>query len=78
MFTRLLPLLCLLVLLQTSLTYSGSGTAKAARVPETCPSRTPSDKPFVPPYPYPAEPRLGGFWFGSDGLWTLPPAEGEW
>ena len=60
MFPRLLPLLCLLVLLQTSLTQE-SGTSKPARVPETCPVTNPSEKPFVPPYPYPAEPRLGGF-----------------
>jgi hypothetical protein len=77
MFPRLLPLLCLLVLLQTSLTQE-SGTAKPAGVPETCPVTNPSDKPFVPPYPYPAEPRLGSFWFGSDGLWIIPPAEGAW
>lgn len=36
MFPRLLSLLCLLVLLQTSLTQE-SGTSKPARVPETCP-----------------------------------------
>ena len=77
MFPRLLALLCLLFLSQASPTQE-SGTAKPARVPETCPVTNPSDKPFVPPYPYPAEPRLGGFWFGSDGLWIIPPAEGEW
>ena len=32
----------------------------------------------MPPYPYPAEPRLGSLWFGSDGLWIIPPAEGAW
>ena len=77
MFPRLLPLLCLLIFLQASPTQE-SGTAKPARVHETCPVTNPSDKPFVPPYPYPAEPRLGSLWFGSDGLWIIPPAEGAW
>jgi hypothetical protein len=77
MLPRLLPLLCLLFLSQASFTQE-SGTAKPARVAETCPVTNPSDKPFVPPSPYPAEPRLGGFWFGSDGLWIIPPEKGEW
>jgi hypothetical protein len=77
MLPRLLPLLCLLVLSQGSTTQE-SGTTKPALVPEACPATNPSDQPFVPPYPYPAEPRLGGFWFGSDGLWIIPPANGEW
>ena len=77
MLPRLLPLLCLLFLSQITSTQE-SGTAKPARVPEACPVTKPSDQPFLPPYPYPAEPRLGGYWFGSDGLWIIPPANGEW
>jgi hypothetical protein len=77
MLPRLLLLLCLLFLSQASFTQE-SGTAKPPRVAETCPVTNPSDKPFVPPSPYPAEPRLGGFWFGSDGLWIIPPENGEW
>ncbi len=75
MLLRLLSLLCLLFLSQESLTQQES--AKPAGVPETCPVTRFSDKPFVPPYPYPAKPRLGDSWYGSDGLWIVPPANGE-
>ena len=75
--TRLLSLLCLIFLSQASLTRE-PGTVKPAAVPETCPVTKFSDNPFVPPYPYPAKPRLVGSWFGSDGLWIIPPENGEW
>lgn len=75
MWLRLLPLLCLFFLPQISLTQQ-SGTAKPDAVPETCPVTKASDHPFVPPWPYPAKPRAGGHWFGSDGLWIAPPIDG--
>jgi hypothetical protein len=74
MLPRLLPLLCLLFLPHASLTQQESGTAKPASVPDTCSVTKFSDKPFVPPYPYPAKLRLGVSWFGSDGLWIIPPS----
>lgn len=79
MFPRRVLLPCLLFLLtQTSLTQQKSETGKHSVVPETCPVTRFSDKPFVPPYPYPAKPHMGGSWFGSDGLWIDPPPNGEW
>jgi|KBSMisStaDraftv2_1062788.scaffolds.fasta_scaffold2861189_2 hypothetical protein len=67
MLPRLLPQLCLLFLSQAP-PGQGSATAKSARAPDKCPMTNPSDKPFGSPYTYPAEPCLGGFWFGSDAL----------
>ena len=47
MLPRLLPLLGLLFLSQASSTQE-SGTAKPARVAETCPVTNPSGKPLCP------------------------------
>jgi hypothetical protein len=77
MLLRRLSLLFLLYLSQASLTQ-GSGTAKANGVPGTCPVTKPSDRPFIPPWPYPARPYRDGFWFGTDRLWIVPPADGTW
>jgi hypothetical protein len=77
MLLRLLSLVCLLLLSRASLTQEESVTAKPHGVPETCPVTRFSDKPFVPPYPYRAKPKMGGSWFGSDGLWIVPPQDGE-
>lgn len=45
---------------------------------ETCPVTLPPDPPFVPPPPYPPEHPYGGFWFGSEELWTGLPVDGTW
>jgi hypothetical protein len=71
MYPRLLALLLVLV--------SGASLAQKSEkrerdsVPDTCPVTTPSDKPFVPPYPYPPRPYPGGSWFGTNRLWTVAP-----
>jgi hypothetical protein len=74
MSPRLLALLLVLVsgvsLAQT--TEKG----KPDSIPATCPVTKSSDKPFVPPYPYPLKSYPGGFWFGTDKLWTAAP--GAW
>ena len=44
-------------------------------VPEACPVTKPSERPFVPPAPYPS---AGTFWIGNDKLWTNIPADGVW
>lgn len=44
-------------------------------VPESCPVTKPSDRPFVPPAPYPS---AGAFWIGSEKLWTNIAADGVW
>jgi hypothetical protein len=72
MFLRLLAFLCMLVLAQASLAQT-SGTRALDGVPSTCPVTKPSDKPLVPPYPYPATPYPGGSWFGTDRLWIVGP-----
>ena len=46
-------------------------------VPSSCPVTKPN-QPFVPPAPYPAQPSLGRFWFGTDRLWTAIPVSGTW
>jgi hypothetical protein len=75
MFPRLLALVILFLLTQTSLAQSGIGRRDG--VPETCPVTRFSDKPFVPPYPYREKPQMDGSWFGSDGLWIVPFQDGE-
>jgi hypothetical protein len=77
MLQRLLPLLCLLFLSPASLTQQ-AGTAGPDGVPDTCPVTKATDRPFIPPWPYPAKPYGGGFWIGADGLWIAPPADGTW
>jgi len=72
----LLALLSLLLLIQTSLARQ-SQTA-TGDVPETCPVTSASDHPFIPPWPYPTVPDLGGSWFGTDGLWVALPDDGTW
>jgi hypothetical protein len=80
MSPRLLVFLCLLCLQQSSLAQQ-SGTAERI-VPETCPATKPADHPFVPlvpPRPYQTQ-AAGSlrFWFGTDGFWTLLPANSTW
>jgi hypothetical protein len=51
-------------------------SVSADAVPESCPVTKPPAHPFVPPSPYPTE--TGGFWFGTDKLWTHLPKNGTW
>jgi hypothetical protein len=55
-------------------------TAKVATGRSSCPITRPPQPPFVPPKPYRATPPplYGGFWYGSDQLWTLPQVDGTW
>jgi hypothetical protein len=76
MFTRLLALVSLLLLTQTSRSQQSQTTT--GDVPETCPVTKASDQPFIPPWPYPKAPYPGGYWFGTDKLWTAPPIDGTW
>ena len=77
LFTRLLPLLCLLSLSQVSLAQESATSRR--RVPETCAVTTPLEHPFVPPRPYrPNLANSGVNWFGSDTLWTILPNDGIW
>ncbi len=70
MFSRLLTFLCLLIFLPASLAQQSEPTAPEA-VPDSCPVTKQGDKPFVAPFPYPAQAPKGSFWFGTDNLWTL-------
>lgn len=70
LFTRLLPLLCLLPLSSSALSQHG----KTPAVPETCAVTDPSEHPFVPPKPY--QTSRGIHWFGTDKLWTYLPGNG--
>src|SRR5690349_506099 len=45
-------------------------------VPEGCPVTKPPAQPLVPPYP--AEVYPDSFWFGSEKLWIMLPADGTW
>lgn len=48
--------------------------------PANCRVTLPSDGRFTPPKPYPAEPDSTdfSFWFGTEKLWTVLPADGRW
>jgi hypothetical protein len=76
MFPRLLLLLSLLFLLQTSFAQEPGRVGPGP--PDSCPVTKASDRPFIPPWPYDAKPHSGGSWFGTDRLWIAPPADGVW
>jgi hypothetical protein len=64
----------------TATTAAADPTAKAGTGRASCPVTRPPQPPFVPPTPYPATPPAlyGGFWYGSNELWTLLHADGTW
>jgi hypothetical protein len=67
-------LLALLLILASGASPAQTTEQRMAdSIPATCPVTKPSDKPFVPPYPYPPRPYPGGSWFGTDRLWTAAP-----
>jgi hypothetical protein len=72
---RSLPLLFLLLLPQVALSQHRS---TLAAVPESCLVTKPSDRPFIPPPPYPVKRSKDYFWFGTDRLWTSLPVKGTW
>ncbi|SRR5579862_1001751 len=81
MLLRLLLLSLLsLSFLSQALFHQESGTAnQSVKVLDTCPVTKPEDHPFVPPPPYLAKaPTPKTFWYGTDELWTLLPADGTW
>ena len=71
MSVRLLALLCLVV--SSLVSFGQTSIPKPDNVPNTCPVTKPSEKPLVPPYPYPPVPYPGGSWFGTDRLWIAGP-----
>ena len=78
MLLRLLPLLSLLFLTKVSLAQE-LRNSKPNIAPESCPVTKPYQTSlFVPPSPYPRKAPQGVFWFGSDKLWTILPANGTW
>jgi len=46
--------------------------------PADCPVTRPPEPPFVPPSPYSKTAPFGGFWFGTESLWTAVPSNGAW
>jgi hypothetical protein len=61
-------------------TAAANTTARAGTGRASCPITRPAQPPFIPPKPYRATPPTlyGGFWYGSDQLWTLLQADGLW
>jgi hypothetical protein len=59
---------------------TAAAAAKVGTGRASCPITRPPQPPFVPPKPYRATPPplYGGFWYGSDELWTLLKADGTW
>jgi hypothetical protein len=55
-----------------------SAPTLARDVATSCPVTKPPAHPFVPPAPYSAKLGLGSFWFGTEKLWTVLPADGLW
>ena len=45
---------------------------------ENCPTTQPPESPFVPPEPYPETAPSGGFWYGTNELWTDLRTGGIW
>jgi hypothetical protein len=52
--------------------------ATAADSEHACPVTTPPNPAFVPPAPYRPNAYHGGFWYGSNALWTQLPVDGVW
>lgn len=46
-------------------------------LPAVCLTTLPQSPAFIPPAPYPTD-ASGGFWYGSDVLWTRLPLSGDW
>lgn len=47
--------------------------------PASCPVTTQQDPPFTAPKPYSRDaPFPNQFWYGSESLWTMLPANGTW
>lgn len=46
--------------------------------PSSCPVTTQQDPAFIPPSPYDALGFEGGFWYGSNSLWTAVRQDGIW
>ncbi len=44
----------------------------------SCPITKPPAQLFVPPAPYSPKPTFGGFWYGTEKLWTDLREEGTW
>lgn len=42
-----------------------------------CLTTLPSNPPFTPPDPHPVN-LSGGFWYGTEALWTRLPISGDW
>ncbi len=54
-------------------------TAQApGSAPADCTVTRPPEPPFVPPSPYSKTAPFGGFWFGTESLWTDVPSDGVW
>lgn len=45
---------------------------------EECPITQPPKSPFIPPKPYPAAAPSGGFWYGTNALWTDLRSDNIW
>ncbi len=51
---------------------------RARDAASSCPVTELSAQTFVPPAPYPAQPSFGGFWYGTEKLWTALQPGGQW
>jgi hypothetical protein len=60
------------IFLLLPLLFAASGSLSAV-----CLTTLPQSPAFIPPAPYPAD-ASGGFWYGSDALWTRLPLNGDW
>jgi hypothetical protein len=78
MVAKLLSLLCLLTVFQQRSPAQEVAVTKFDSVPETCPVTRPPNQAFSPPPPYYHQLGRGGFWYGSDQLWTELPTSGIW
>lgn len=76
-----LPRICALaVVLAWLAALMAYGTPAAPETPRAnCPTTRPPEPLFIPPARYLQKPPgEGSFWFGTEKLWTLLPADGIW
>ena len=68
---------------QTNPTPTATSTPLSTNTPgvagkESCPMTPPPNPAFVPPEPYPATDPSGGYWYGTNELWTQLQPDGTW
>ncbi len=62
----------------TSVADSTRPVKQGGSARDGCATTPAPNPPFTPPSPYSALPYAGEFWYGTEELWTMLPADGTW